>query len=503
MSEEGSEDLCYICYDEGSESKPFLESQVCKCKGSIKCHQICLELSKLTTKPSSKSSDICSICKTPYIKQTFLDSSKWNVTTKDCYKTITGIKILENIFVMHGDYFRLLDRYNFYNIIEKGRHYEGYKDGLWETFDNNGNLNSSMSYVKGKKHGKFVTYFFDSKEIKQMGEYIDDKLHGVYRWKIQVEKDIVGENLFDHGVPFGKHTELLSYGIFEGIKIYRGNYNNGIREGTWNLYESMYGSFPTLLLSANYKNGILNGPLKVYDSRGNIWKETNYLNGQKHGVRRLFNNRKVTEYINFKNGVLDGPFCIFTETDNKIVPYFRGQFRNGNHYGKHFLYSNETRMPRQIYNYNEKGNLDGPFYLYDGSGSLLLMHSFKNGVLHGKQIINNFEDSNNLNIEFMAKNGLASGKVKYMNHDNKIEELYVNQISIEELEEICDITFDIALPSHLDVRGNLIDNYLEFKTPQKCFCDQCIQENCYDEDYDSYYESRSVYSDGAYNRYDY
>jgi hypothetical protein len=52
----------------------------------------------------------------------------------------------------------------------------------------------------------------------------------------------------------------------------------------------------------------------------------------------------------------------------------------------------------------------------------------------------------------MAKNGLASGKVRYTNSENKIEEIYVNKISLKELAEI--INLEIVIEKENNTKEN-------------------------------------------------
>ena len=54
-----SDDVCYICHDEQTNSDPFLDATICKCKGSIHLHRTCFFI---VMKHSTK----CSICKQSY-----------------------------------------------------------------------------------------------------------------------------------------------------------------------------------------------------------------------------------------------------------------------------------------------------------------------------------------------------------------------------------------------------------------------------------------------------
>jgi antitoxin component YwqK of YwqJK toxin-antitoxin module len=498
-SKDGSEDLCYICYDEGSDLNPFIEKQVCACKGSIKCHQLCLELSKLVKKSKNSfdtknSFGVCSVCKKYYNVSTFLDETIWQIYEKEMYKIITGFKISNSIVVKHGEYYKLNNTFYGYTINEKGRYYEDLKDGTWEKYYSyTDKLYSIENYNKGKKHGNFITYF-ENNEIYQSEEYINDKLHGIQYIKLSQKSNIIIRNFFEYGVPKGTHSEVLS-NCLEDIKVYNGKYVNGLRYGVWTLYSFQNYKTVKICKRVNYKNGILDGQLLTFHENGKILKEVNYKDGEKHGLRRIFDEKgNLGEYMYFKNGVLDGPFCLFENIYGKIFPFFKGQFKNGIHYGKHFLYEH-SKFPTQIYNYNDKGELNGPIYFYSPSGRMVAMFTFRNGVLHGKQISNDTVGLD-LRIEFMAKNGLVSGKVRYMNSNKKIEELYVNQITLNDLEEIVDLDLLIKLPSHIDEHGNIIDKYLNNQIP--CDYDKCSEKEEEESLYSSY-DRRSYYTDSDYD----
>jgi hypothetical protein len=51
---------CYICCDKETKNNPFCKQQVCKCKGTNKIHESCLNELKI------KCGNICSICKSSY-----------------------------------------------------------------------------------------------------------------------------------------------------------------------------------------------------------------------------------------------------------------------------------------------------------------------------------------------------------------------------------------------------------------------------------------------------
>jgi antitoxin component YwqK of YwqJK toxin-antitoxin module len=53
------------------------------------------------------------------------------------------------------------------------------KDGYWEEYYPNGQLNFKVNYVNGQKHGYWEEYFSNGK-LKYKGKYINDEKHGYW-----------------------------------------------------------------------------------------------------------------------------------------------------------------------------------------------------------------------------------------------------------------------------------------------------------------------------------
>jgi hypothetical protein len=72
------------------------------------------------------------------------------------------------------------------------------------------------------------------------------------------------------------------------------------------------------------------------------------------------------------------------------------------------------------------------------NGKVSQILNYRNGILHGKQLINYDEDGSPF-IRFSMKEGLIYGKVEYYNQSYRlVEDIYMNGGTIEDLENELD-----------------------------------------------------------------
>lgn len=141
----------------------------------------------------------------------------------------------------------------------------------------------------------------------------------------------------------GSNLQLAEKTNADGYVIERGQFDNGVKTGTWVVYDPKKG-FPTKLTS--YANGEMNGPYMEYNDRGQINMLANYHNNKKHGLfvnykygrpldethykdgklhglyRAYFNNsEKVQKEVEYKIGVIDGMFKQYTEDGKLVLEY--------------------------------------------------------------------------------------------------------------------------------------------------------------------------------------
>lgn len=105
----------------------------------------------------------------------------------------------------------------------------------------NGILSEIMSFKKGIKNGLFEVYD-ESGNIRVQGNYLDDKQDGV--WKhFDEEKRLKELNTFENGILNG-YSELYHH---NGIIQKKGSYKNGKKDGEWKYYD-IYGSEKTFII---------------------------------------------------------------------------------------------------------------------------------------------------------------------------------------------------------------------------------------------------------------
>lgn len=117
------------------------------------------------------------------------------------------------------------------NMASKGTFINQQKDGLWQYFSEKNVLLSEENYKLGKKHGKFVTYSLDGSKLKEE-QYANDQLNG--ECKSYYEK----EELFtvSHYINGKLNGEWVTY-YPGGVVSQKGIYYDGLRTGTWEIFD--------------------------------------------------------------------------------------------------------------------------------------------------------------------------------------------------------------------------------------------------------------------------
>jgi antitoxin component YwqK of YwqJK toxin-antitoxin module len=197
----------------------------------------------------------------------------------------------------------------------EGDYLNGKEDGEWRNYWDNGVIKNKSTFKNGKLNGDWVSYT-PQKSLILEGKYKDDLKIGEWRdyynngrlkeintYKIVKVKDKQNDVLMLGmkqlvSVPHGKH-EAYSQVDYQ-IKA-KGQYKNGLKNGTWYDYYPG-GVIPTYV--TQYKNGKLHGVMKEFGRRGNLHSEIHYKEGLKDGwFVILDNNGKPAVQKMFSNGV--------------------------------------------------------------------------------------------------------------------------------------------------------------------------------------------------------
>jgi antitoxin component YwqK of YwqJK toxin-antitoxin module len=147
---------------------------------------------------------------------------------------------------------------------------DGQKTGKWVgRWKETGKIANVEYYVAGKKNG-LCTYYDENGRLQNEVEYLNDSMHGVFRFYSPTGQKEVSE--FKNGQQ-------------EGITRYY-NYKGQLTEE----YE--------------YHNNMRNGFHRIYSESGRVIMESTYVNGRENGTRRRFKDnvkREITLEADFLN----------------------------------------------------------------------------------------------------------------------------------------------------------------------------------------------------------
>lgn len=166
---------------------------------------------------------------------------------------------------------------------------------------------------KGLKHGKWLGYYEDTKNLRYEGVFEHGIEQGIFNfYDNRTKKTLLATR------DFTKENGQV-YTIFyneKGLKVSEGLLINKKREGKWLYYHLNSTDVMTLEF---YKNDQLNGLKQVFYKNNKIAEETNYILGKKEGLYKKYaENGVVLEEVTYKNDERNGT-VIYRNTDNQII----------------------------------------------------------------------------------------------------------------------------------------------------------------------------------------
>ena len=282
------------------------------------------------------------------------------------------------------------------------------KEGTWYYWLPSGRLSYVVNYSNGIPNGNYCRY----KSFTSDSSYaimVSWKNKSYYKSFLQAQETSIGQK-----------------------KEFEGNYKNGLRDGIWRKYSTLYFSNNDIILEEiPYENNIVNGLCKYYTVSGNdanpfslLTKTCNYKNGVLHGD--YWDETNPNEIIsgNYKSGLKDS---LWHEYDANF--YYQNNYGNGILNGKCIKFK-KYDLPLKEETY-ENGNLNGPFieYNYDNKNypnqPTRIQGNYTNGIKSG--LLKFFHDTTLLSshtIENGKRNGEAieyfpTGKIKRIgNYEN-------------------------------------------------------------------------------------
>ncbi len=215
-------DKCYLCFEEETDERHFIDPNPCNCKGTIKLHSSCAQ--ELIERTVS-----CGIC-----------NNAWRYT---------GLK---RIMYPNG------------TLKEETNYVNGIKEGISTHYDSEGKLIIEYNYVNGffnltRKYW-LNSNIYCEEEFNQYGE-----LHGFQR--------------------FYNEDGKLESTIFYENNRFTGYVNEYFQDGTLKIkkepgFEHHYYNTGQLKFVVAIINGYYNGICKMYKKTGRLYQEKHYNNGK-------------------------------------------------------------------------------------------------------------------------------------------------------------------------------------------------------------------------------
>jgi len=237
-----------------------------------------------------------------------------------------------------------------YQISEGEYSQDGDKIGLWQYYNAYGALNEKNLYTEEKGNE-------DDETLEITGFYSNGNVNFTYPMK--------------NDEPNGKYVSYTYYGGLKQNKMFV----DGKLQGP---YAAYFDTGKTHIeFETNYVDGEIDGELIEYYSNGEVYSIMNYENGVQNGkeIRYARNGQKSFE-VNVVDGSADGVYNTYhvngqiSETGNMDNGLSVGQWQNFDDKGK--LIS--------TYNYNEKGELDGEYIVYEDEKKQI-EYTYRNGEI--------------------------------------------------------------------------------------------------------------------------
>ena len=341
-------------------------------------------------------------------------------------------------------------------------------NGLYEVYEN-GILNRTFSYKKGKQNGPFKTLYpdgsinfesylidgdtnFDKLTYWQNGMisskdmYIDDFLTSSESYNPKGEK----ENSFDYKDKTGKFTVLSNNGtitkVYElvngelnGKYIEKDKLNNPILETEfingvrYNICKS-YSPLGIIQRESNYYSGKINGTDKIYDLVGNLRLSSANTFGDDNGnvIRYYHTKGKMIEHNQF-NGLIDGESTYFNQKGEAILiigyqydipKYYIKKSKTGEFNDK-IAINDETAEISSMYPNGKmaiqlnlvKGNFEGKIVINNDLGKPEFEVNYLKNLLNGERL--EYYGNGNVYKKERFKNNNFEGLQEYYKEDGK------------------------------------------------------------------------------------
>ncbi|WP_298136459.1 hypothetical protein [Flavobacterium sp.] len=295
-------------------------------------------------------------------------------------------------------------------------------NGLYEYYDDSG-LNNSAYYVNDEKNGPSTNYYPNNK-IKKEDFYVDGKLNFVsysYDTNGNLEsKTVYNDNNFtDYEVYNSKGEIETKFSFSNKTGNYSIPFHNGITKSNFTLKNGEYDGkfelvdkFNNKITESNYVNGNLHGLYKHYNPNGSIANELVYYNAQQNGFEKYYDlvgNLRLAFTSSFGNDT--GITTRYNNDKTKLYEY--NEIED--------VYQGEYKW------YNRKGENIATIY-YENDVPLYYLRLDKQGLLTEKveivnqtaDVVSNYANGKKaFNLKFVK--GLLDGKINVFSAEGREE----------------------------------------------------------------------------------
>jgi hypothetical protein len=119
-------------------------------------------------------------------------------------------------------------------LKETGNLKNGLKDGIWETYYENGKLETTGNYTEGKRNGEWKEYF-DNGQLGGVGNYTSTKFPTPGTWKFYTKDGV--EQVFDCPKSTKETLNSVCVGIYDKMDTRNpaSNLNYAFQEDLWGI----------------------------------------------------------------------------------------------------------------------------------------------------------------------------------------------------------------------------------------------------------------------------
>jgi len=133
--------------------------------------------------------------------------------------------------IYNGKYIRYWDDGTLSKVMEKGSYLDDKREGVWEWYYENGQLNRKGSYIYGKMDG-FWEEYYENGQLNWKGSYKNEKpVDGIY-----TEYHQNGQLKCKGSYLNGKRDDVWEFYYENGKLEEKGSFLNGNLNGVWEYY---------------------------------------------------------------------------------------------------------------------------------------------------------------------------------------------------------------------------------------------------------------------------